>query len=481
MRTQIKNIRLQLTKVGVIALLSVVILAGCGPAATPVTPTPVPPTPAPPTAVPTAVPPTAAPTAVPPTAAPTVAADPMYYSNEPVSVIPAGVAGQPLVEAAVNTVIMGGPGMNYVVYGAFLGGVTAIATGVSQDGLWYAISVPVAPGGNGWVSSTYVIAKDTSALPVLPTPPVPPTVELVPPAAGDPQAVALTQIYVRNGPGDTYPAYGIANTNALARVIGKSQDGAWLTVRIDPQVVGMGYGWVATAYTQPSNIENVPVVVAPNQPPPVVVETPPAGVATATAIDYVNLRSGPGTNYLLLGTVAPGATGEVIGRSEDGAWWQVKVPTSFYSAGAAWVAVDWVITANTGNIPVVAAPPPPSTEVPTTPPPANQCVLVSQDPADYTEFPTSYGFGMTWVLQNTSSSPWNQESTDLVFLGALNGQRLHQNYDMYDITTTVQPGETYTVSGGLITPATPGQYGEAWSLVSNGATVCTFWVIVTAK
>jgi uncharacterized protein YraI len=475
---------INLAKTGVMVLIVAVILAGCGPAATTVAPTAVPPTAVPATAVPpTAVPATAVPpTAVPPTVAPTVAPDPMYYENEPVSVVPAGVAGQPLVEAAINTAIFGGPGTNYVVYGAFLGGKTAIATGLSADGLWYAISVPVAPGGNGWVSGTYVIARDTTGLPTLPTPPVPPTVELVPPAEGDPQAVALTQTYVRNGPGDTYPAYGIAQTNAKARVIGKSQDGSWLTVRVNPQVIGLGYGWVATAYTQPSNIDSVLVVAEPNQPPPVAVEPPPStGGPTATAIDYVNLRSGPGSEYLLLGTVAPGATGVVSGKSSDGAWWQVVVPTTFYSPGLAWVSADWVVTSNVDGVPVVTAPAPPPTEIPTTPPAANACILVSQDPADNTTFAPSYGFGMTWVLQNTSSQPWNQDSTDLVFLGAINGQRLHQNYDLYDITTTVQPGATYTVSGGLITPATPGQYGEAWSLVSNGTTVCTFWVIVNVQ
>jgi hypothetical protein len=107
--------------------------------------------------------------------------------------------------------------------------------------------------------------------------------------------------------------------------------------------------------------------------------------------------------------------------------------------------------------------------------------LVSQDPADGTTFAPSYGFGMTWVVKNTSSQPWNQDATDLVYVGAINGQRLHQNYDLYDITATVQPGETYTINGSLITPQTPGQYGEAWSLVSSGTTVCTFWVIVNVQ
>jgi hypothetical protein len=33
----------------------------------------------------------------------------------------------------------------------------------------------------------------------------------------------------------------------------------------------------------------------------------------------------------------------------------------------------------------------------------------------------------------------------------------------------------------MITPADPGQYGEAWSLVQNGTTLCTFWIIVDVE
>jgi uncharacterized protein YraI len=386
-----------------------------------------------------------------------------------------------MVTAAYNTAIFSGPGTNYVVYGAFLGSATAVAVGISADSQWYAISMPVAPGGNGWVSAVFVLPQDTAGLPVLPSPPVPPTVELVPPATGDPQATALVQTYVRTGPGDTYPAYGIAQPGKTARVIGKSEDGQWLVVRANPQVIGNGYAWAALAYLQVSNIDAVPVVASPDQAPPVTTEPPPAGAATATAIDYVNLRSGPGTNYLLLGTAAPGAVGEVTGKSEDGLWWQIKVPTSFYAPGFAWVSTDWVVTANTDSVPVVAAPPPPTTEVPTTPPPANSCLLVSQDPADGTVFPPSTGFGMSWVLQNTGTTTWEQNQTNLVFLGAANGQRLHQNGDLYGISKSVAPGDTYTVSGGLITPATPGEYGEAWALIQNDVQVCTFWVLVTVQ
>jgi len=458
--------------VGVVLLLTVA-LAGCGPAATPA-PTAVPPTAVPPTEVP--------PTAVPPTEVPaTAVVDPAYYENEPVAVVPAGEAGKPMVTAAYNTSIRSGPGTNYVVYGAFLGSATAIATGISTDGQWYTISVPVAPNGIGWVSALYVIPENTTGLPVVASPPVPATVELVPPQPGDPQATALTEVYVRTGPGDNYPAYGIAPTGTVARVVGKSEDGQWWVVRIDPKVVGAGYGWVAAAYTQAANTESVTVIATPELPPAVVTEPLPAGVPSATAIDYVNLRTGPGTNYLILGVAAPGATAEVSGKSADGLWWQVKVPVAYTSAGVAWVSADWVTTANTDSVPVAEAPAAPPTDVSTTPPPATQCVLVSQDPADNSTFPLSTGFGMTWVLQNTSGTAWEADKVDLVFLGAIDGQRLHQNGDVYDITTTVQPGESYTVSGGLITPAEPGQYGEAWALQQEGTALCTFWVLVNAQ
>jgi uncharacterized protein YraI len=453
-----------------VALLLISLLAACGPAATP-EPTTVPATAVPPTAVP--------PTEVP--AAATPVPDPAYYENEPVAVVPAGEAGKPMVTAAYNTAIFSGPGTNYVVYGAFLGSSTAMAVGISADSQWYAISVPVAPGGTGWVSALYVIPKDTTGLPVLTSPPVPSSVALVPPQAGDPQVTALANVYVRTGPGQNYPAYGIAPAGTMARVIGKSEDGLYWVVRLDPTVVGAGYGWAEAAYTQASNTDAVTVIATPEAPPTVVVAPPPAGSPTATAIDYVNLRSGPGTNYLIYGVVAPGATGEVTGKSSDGLWWQVKVPTEYIASGAAWVAAEWVTTANTENVPVVEAPAPPPTDVSTTPPPANQCVLVSQDPADNTTFPPSTGFGMTWVLQNTSSTAWPGPETNLVFLGAMGGVRLHQNGDLYGISQNVEPGATYTVSGGMITPDQPGQYGEAWALQQGDTPLCTFWVIVNVQ
>ena len=62
----------------------------------------------------------------------------------PVAVVPAAVSGQPAGIANYNTAIMSGPGTNYALYSVLLGGVTVQVTGISQDGQWWVISVPVA-------------------------------------------------------------------------------------------------------------------------------------------------------------------------------------------------------------------------------------------------------------------------------------------------------------------------------------------------
>ncbi len=145
-----------------------------------------------------------------------------------------------------------------MVYAAFLGSETAKVVGKSEDGLWWAISVPVAPNGNGWVDGAWVTVSNADAVPVLPTPPVPASAALIPPAAEDPQLYAVVNTYVRSGPAASYPAYGIAQAGASARVLGKSEDGLWWVVRLDPAKIGDGHGWVEAQYTEEMNVEGVP-------------------------------------------------------------------------------------------------------------------------------------------------------------------------------------------------------------------------------
>jgi uncharacterized protein YraI len=423
--------------------------------------------------------------APPPTAVPTQAAPPGPTPDPsiPVAVIPTPAPGEPTAIANFNTTINSGPGTNYVVYASFLGGRSAKVVGKSEDGLWWAVSVPVAPNGTGWVDGAWVTVSNADGVPVLPTPPVPPTVDLVPPAAGDPQATALANLFVRTGPGTNFPAYGVAPAGVTGRVIGKSEDGQWWVVRLDPAKVGAGYGWVMAQYTYAQNVEGVqtiktPVASTQEVPPP-----PPAGAPTATAVDFVNVRSGPGTNYPVLVVAPPGASGEVSGKSSDGLWWQVKLSTQYSSDGFGWVSADWVITQNTGSVPVVDAPPAPPV-VETTPPPSGGstgCAVVSQTPADGTVIGLSAPFDTTWVIQNTGAQKWDQNEYDISFVGAVDNIYLHTGADRYDLTSTVDPGWTYNFTVPMLAPFGPGVFGELWQVSLGNQTICQFYVYIEVK
>jgi uncharacterized protein YraI len=400
--------------------------------------------------------------------------------NIPVAVVPTAVSGGPSAVANYNTAIFSGPGTNYVVYGAFLGGATAQVTGKSEDGLWWAISVPVAPDGNGWVDAAWVTASGADGVPVLPTPPVPPTVELVPPAPEDPQATAIANVYVRTGPATNFPAYGIAPAGVTGRVLGKSEDSQWWVVRLDPQYVGTGYGWVEAEYTSAQNVEGIQVIESPDAttteaPPP-----PPAGVPTVTAIDFVNVRSGPGTTFSIYVVAPPGASGEAVGKSADGAWWQVKISTEYAPDGLGWVSADWVTTQGTENVPVVESPPAPPAVQPTPPPTGTTgCVLVAQTPADGTVYPIGTPFDTTWVVQNTGTETWNTQDYDVAFVGALNNVYLHTSADRYDLSAAVAPGATYNFTVPMLAPFGPGQFGEMWQVILGNQTICQFYVYIT--
>jgi hypothetical protein len=113
-------------------------------------------------------------------------------------------------------------------------------------------------------------------------------------------------------------------------------------------------------------------------PPPIATPEPtatPAPTATNTpAAPYVvankaaNLRSGPGTNYPLVGSAAVGKQYEITGRSRDGAWLEICCVKN----APAWIAKSVVtVGGDAGSVKVAAnipTPPPSPMPKPTAPP-----------------------------------------------------------------------------------------------------------------
>jgi heat shock protein HslJ len=104
------------------------------------------------------------------------------------------------------------------------------------------------------------------------------------------------------------------------------------------------------------------------EPEPEATAQPPTPTARVTGSQGVNVRSGPGTNFPILGVARYGDEGEIVGVSADGGWWAVSVPSA--PNGIGWVSADLVVATNAENVPVIESPPPPTaapTAVPATP------------------------------------------------------------------------------------------------------------------
>jgi uncharacterized protein YraI len=88
---------------------------------------------------------------------------------------------------------------------------------------------------------------------------------------------------------------------------------------------------------------------------PTDVPTPTASVPLVTPLkDPVNCRFGPSVNYAQVYALSVGASAQVIGKSADGAWWQVQIPEN---SQACWVADSVVVSSgDLSGIVIVAAP-----------------------------------------------------------------------------------------------------------------------------
>ena len=75
---------------------------------------------------------------------------------------------------------------------------------------------------------------------------------------------ATLGVNVRVGPGTQYPIVGIAPLDTEGEIIGKSADGQWWAAQV-PSAPNE-QGWVAAAYVEATDAENVPVLPAPPLP-----------------------------------------------------------------------------------------------------------------------------------------------------------------------------------------------------------------------
>ena len=66
----------------------------------------------------------------------------------------------------------------------------------------------------------------------------------------------------------------------------------------------------------------------------------------------VNIRSGPGLNFEVIGTLNANTARPIVGRNSDASWWQIKITEE----QVGWVSGTVVTASNTNNVPLVESP-----------------------------------------------------------------------------------------------------------------------------
>lgn len=123
--------------------------------------------------------------------------------------------------------------------------------------------------------------------------------------------------------------------------------------------------------------------------------TPQPAPPSVTAMTNLNIRSGPGGTYPILGLLPAGQSATAIGISLDGDWWQIEYTGAIGDRG--WVSANYVEVEKAGNLPIIQAPPLPSMATPTPTP----TLIPSPTPVVY--YPDWRG--EYWPNQNLSGSP----------------------------------------------------------------------------
>ncbi len=166
-------------------------------------------------------------------------------------------------------------------------------------------------------------------------------------------ARAYRTVNVRSGPGTQYDIIGQLNSGNEVHITGRNDDESdWL--RVDFQG---SEGWVAYfTVTVLGDVTQLEVVFPREDSTPVrVVATPIAIQASSdvfvTAYRRVNVRSGPGSEYISVGNLEAQSSADVIGRSSDNEWLRID-----YAGTPGWVAFFVVsLTGSLENIDIVEA------------------------------------------------------------------------------------------------------------------------------
>ena len=202
-----------------------------------------------------------------------------------------------------------GPGTNYSSKGVISLGTTVTVTDTSNS-QWYAVRL--SNGSTGYIFAQYLkLTGNTSAATPAPT---------ATPAPSDPanEKTAKTTEYVnfRSGPGTNYSSKGVISLGTTVTVTDTSNS-QWYAVRL-------ANGSTGYIFAQYIKITSTPSATATPAPTPTPAPSDPSKEQTAKTTEYVNFRTGPGTNYSSK-AVIPSGTAITVTDTSNSQWYAVRL------------------------------------------------------------------------------------------------------------------------------------------------------------
>ena len=202
-----------------------------------------------------------------------------------------------------------GPGTNYNSK-AVIGSGTGIIVTDTSNSQWYAVRLT--NGSTGYIYAEYIRITGDVGTPSAPAEPTP--------APSDPanEKTAKTTEYVnfRTGPGTNYSSKGVISLGTTVTVTDTSNS-QWYAVRL-------ANGSTGYIFAQYIKITSTPSATATPAPTPTPAPSDPSKEQTAKTTEYVNFRTGPGTNYSSKGVI-PSGTAITVTDTSNSQWYAVRL------------------------------------------------------------------------------------------------------------------------------------------------------------
>lgn len=234
-----------------------------------------------------------------------------------------------------------GPGANYPVHQRLSRGQQLVLIGRNANATW----VQIQSGAVEWVNAYYILTYGNIAS--LPISTATGTTSGGT-AQGIPAVVAFADyLNTRTGPSATYPIHQRLSKGQQIYLVGRNLNGSWV------QIQSGAVEWVNAAYLQiGSSVLALPISTA----------TGTSGLVpfygTISGVYFLNVRSGPGVGYAVVGRLAAGDQVGLVGRNANSSWVQLQA-----SGAQQWINAQYVSAGGT-----ISALPVTSSTVPTTTP-----------------------------------------------------------------------------------------------------------------